>query len=246
MKFPTLASFAVSALLALGLGSCGLDKSVTGPEPTRFLKSTGTDTNHKVERLPFQHAWRDPKMEIAKYKYIVVRPVTTAYLKTDQWEESKSAFVPDKRTYNRRVAALVKYWNKSLNKAFSSPVCVFYKTTDTSRPGTLILEVALTEVRFDPTATKTVTNPVTTGNVSNVITGLPICAFEARVKDAATGKVVSTASDRRAPEIKVLDQDKKTSAAPNEQICDEWSQQLMESSNIDLFPKVKRSWFSIF
>ena len=187
MKFSTIPALTVSALFAFGLSGCGLDKSVTGPEPTAFLKSTGTDATHKVERLPFQHAWRDPKVQITSYKYIVVRPVTTAFLKTDQWEESKSPFVPDKRTYSRRVAALASHWNKSLNRAFSSPVCVFYKTTDTGRPGTLILEVALTEVRFDPTATKTVTNPVTTGNVSNVITGLPICAFEARVRDAATG-----------------------------------------------------------
>lgn len=246
MKSSTISAFKVSALLAFGLSGCGLDKSVTGPEPTAFLNSTGADTTHKVARLPFLHAWRDPKVQISSYKYIVVRPVTTAFLKTDQWEESQSPFVPDKRTYTRRVAALASYWNKSLNKAFSSPVCVFYKTTDTSRPGTLILEVALTEVRFDPTATKTVTNPVTTGNVSNLITGLPLCAFEARVRDASTGKLVSTASDRRGPEIKVLDQDKKTSAAPNENICDEWSQQLMEASNIDLFPKVKRNWFSFF
>ncbi len=246
MKFPAIASFTVSALLAFGLSGCGLDKSVTGPQPTSFLKSTGTDTTHKVGRLPFQHAWRDPKVEITKYKYIVVRPVTTAFLKTDQWEESKSPFVPDKRTYTRRVAALASYWNKSLGKAFSSPVCVFYKTSDTSRPGTLILEVALTEVRFDPTAAKTVSDPLTNGNVSNLITGLPMCAFEARVRDASTGKLVSTAADRRGPEIRVMDAEKKTSAAPNEQICDEWSHQLMEASNIDLFPKVKRNWFSFY
>jgi hypothetical protein len=246
MKFSTLPALAASALFAFGLSGCGLDKSVTGPEPTAFLKSTGTDTKHKVERLPFQHAWRDPKMVIADYKYIVVRPVTTAYINSDQWVESKSAFVPDKRTYMKRVSALATYWNKSLSKAFSSPVCVFYKTSDTSRPGTLILEVALTEVRFDPQAPAKLPDPTPAGNVTSVITGLPICAFEVRVRDAATGKIVSTASDRRAPEIRVLDPNVTTGAIPNEKICDEWSQQLMEASNIDLFPKVKRNWFSFY
>lgn len=246
MTFHTPSLLAFTVLLGLGVGGCGLEQSSTGPQPTGFLKSTGVDTTHKVERLPFAHAWRDPKMEIAKYKYIVVRPVTTSFLKGENWEESRSAFVPDKKTYLRRVAALVRFWNKSLNKAFSSPVCVFYKTTDTTRPGTLILEVALTEVRFDPTPTQAVTDPVANGNVSNLFTGLPLCAFEARVTDATTGKVVSTASDRRGPEIKVVDPDKTGSAYPNERICDEWSQQLMEASNIELFPKVNRNWFSIF
>lgn len=246
MQSSAVSLLTVSTLLAFGLSGCGLDKSITGPVPTAFLTSTGTDTKHKVERLPFQHAWRDPKMAIANYKYIVVRPVTTAYLDMDQWEESKSAFVPNEKAYKQRVAALAKYWDKSLNKAFSSPVCVFYKTTDTSRPGTLILEVALTQVRLDPESPEKLPVPTPVGNVTSVITGLPICAFEARVRDAASGKIVSTASDRRGPEIRVLDPDATTGAIPNQKICDEWSQQLMEASNLDLFPTVKRNWFSVF
>lgn len=246
MKFHPFTAFSASVFLALVLGSCGLEKATTGPEPTRFLKSTGVDTRGKIDRLPFAHCWRDPKAEISKYKYIVVRPVTTAFLHDEKWQESKSDFVPDKRTYTRRCSELARYWSKSLNKAFSSPVCVFYKTTDTSRPGTLILEVALTDVRFDPAAPGTVSESLPTGNVSTLLTGLPICGFEARVTDAATGSVVTIVSDRRGPEIKVVDPDRKTSSAANEQICDEWSKQLMEASNIELFPKVRRSWFSIF
>jgi hypothetical protein len=172
--------------------------------------------------------------------------VTTAFLTSDKWEEGKSGFVPDERTYNRRCEALANYWTKSLSNAFSSPVCIFYKTTDTSRPGTFILEVALTEARFEPAASAIVPDSVPAGNISTLLTGLPVCAFEARVTDAATGRVVSTVFDRRRPVIKVMDSGKKTSAAPNEQICDEGSQQLMEASNIELFPKVRRNWFSLF
>ncbi len=231
--------------MVLTLAGCGLEKATTDPQPTRFLTSTGVDTTAKVERLPFKHAWRDPKMKIADYKYIVVRPVTTAFLKKDGWEQSKSTFVPNERTYTKRCRELAAYFTKSLNKSFSAPICVFYKTTDTSRPGTLILEVALTEVRFDP-ATPVVPAGPSEGNVTSLLTGLPMCAFEARVTDAATGALVSTASDRRGPEIKVIDQEKLTGAGPNKRICDEWSRQLMESSNIEIFPTVKRSWFSIF
>lgn len=227
-----------------GVG-CGLEKASSSPQSTRFLTSTGVDTTVKVERLPFKHAWRDPKMKISDYKYIVVRPVTTAFLKKDEWEQSKSAFVPDERTYSKRCRELARSFSKSLNKAFSDPICVFYKTTDTSRPGTLILEVALTEVRFDPAA-PVVPDGSPDGNVGTLLTGLPVCAFEARVTDAATGALVSTAADRRGPEIKVIDESKATGAVANERICDEWSRQLMEASNIEIFPTVKRSWFSLF
>ncbi|RYD32538.1 MAG: DUF3313 family protein, partial [Verrucomicrobiaceae bacterium] len=193
-------------------------------------------------------SWRDPKVDITRYKNIVVRPVTTSFLKTDKWEESKSTYIPNKRAYDRRTQALARYWNKSLNKSFSSPICMFYKTTDTGRPNTLILEVALTEVRFDRAApaTDTPPPPLPAGSVTTVLTGVPVCAFEARVRDAATGKLVSTASDRRGPTLTVVGSTKNTFTKPNEQICDEWADQLMKSSNIELFPKVRRSWFSIF
>lgn len=247
MKPAIFSKLAASALLILGLGSCGVDPVTTRTEPTRFLKSTGTDMTQRVQRLPFEHSWRDPKVDITKYKNIVVRPVSTSFLKTDKWEESKSTFIPNKRAYLRRTQALARYWNKSLNKSFSSPVCMFYKTTDTGGPNTLILEVALTEVRFDRAAPAVAgAKPVPAGSVTTVLTGVPVCAFEARVRDASTGKLVSTAADRRGPELTVIDSNKNTFTKPNEKICDEWSDQLMKSSNIELFPKVRRSWFSIF
>lgn len=246
MKRAILLRITIPLLTSLALGSCGLQEKAAGPQPTRFLKSTGTDMSQRIQRLPFEHSWRDPKVDITKYKNIVVRPVTTAFLDTRKWEESKSTYVPNKRTYVRRANSLARSWTKSLNKSFSSPICVFYKTADTAKPNTLILEVALTEVRFDPAGQKPADAPLPTGNVSSVLTGLPYCAFEARVTDASTGALVSTAADKRGPQIKVLDPERKTTSKPNESICDEWSRQLMESSNIEIFPKVKRSWFSLF
>lgn len=247
MKPATLAKTAAPVLLALGLASCGVEPVITRVEPTKFLKSTGTDMTQRVQRLPFEHSWRDPKVDITKYKNIVVRPVTTSYLSTDKWEESKSTAIQTKRAYNRQTQALARYWTKSLNKSFSSPVCMFYKTTDTGAANTLIIEIALTEVRFgQPKPEALATAPLPTGIVNAVATGLPYCAFEARVKDASTGKLVSTAADRRGPDITVMDDGKDSIAKPNQKICDEWSDQLMKSSNLELFPKVRRKWFSWF
>ncbi len=244
MKSATLPLFATSVLLAFGLGSCGLEKAATAPEPTKFLKSTGVDRAEHSGRLPFEHSWRDPKVDMTKYKNIVVRPVTTAFLRSDQWEESKSATLPNKRAYLRRCNALARHWNQSLDKAFSSPLCMFYKTRDTRQPGTLILEVALTEVRFDRPATTP--TPISPDGVITAVTGGPFCAFESRTRDAATGKLVTTAADRRGPQIKIISGDPQSFAKPNETICDEWSQQLMQRSNTEIYPTVKRSWFSLF
>jgi hypothetical protein len=242
----TLPWFATCALIALSFCSCALEKSGTRPEPTRFLQSTGIDVSHRIDRLPFEHAWRDPSVDLTKYKHIVVRPVTTTYLRTESWENSKSTLIPNKQAYQKRCSSLARYWSKSLDKAFSSPVCMFYKTTDTSKPGTLILEVALTEVTFQQAPTSAANDNGPADGVLSAVTGAPLCAFEARTRDAATGKLISTSADRRGPEIRVMSSQKTSLTQLNEAICDEWSQQLMQRSNQELFPTVKRSWFSLF
>lgn len=164
---------ATSGLVAIALCSCGLEKSGTRPEPTRFLQSTGVDVSRRIARLPFEHAWRDPSVDLTKYKHIVIRPVTTGFLRSEQWENSKSALIPNKRAYQSRCDALARHWTKSLDKAYSSPDCMFYK-------------------------------------------------------------------------IRLMSAEKTSLTQLNEAICDEWSQQLMQRSNIELFPTVKRSWLSIF
>ena len=244
-RFNRFLSIPVMALTALALSGCGLEQASSSYVPTKFLTSTGVDSSSRISRLPFEHSWRDPKVDIKKYKYIVVRPVTTQYVDASKWEDSKSALIPDKRTYLRRCAALARYWDKSLNRAFTSPVCIYYKTNSTAQSGTLILNVALTEIRFDPNPTPA-DAPNADGNVTDLLTGLPTCTFEAKVTDASSGALVSTAADRRVPTLKVVDNKKSNSPRPTETICDEWSTQLMEASNIELFPTVKRNWFSFF
>jgi hypothetical protein len=246
MRSATLPLLAASVLVASGLGSCGVKTAATRAEPTKFLKSTGVDPNQKLARLPFEHSWRDPSLDVAKYKYIVVRPVTTAYLRSERWEESKSPLIPSRKAYLKRCGALASHWNKSLGKAYSSPLCMFYKTTDTDRPGTLVLEIALTEVRFSQSVPKPGSSPIPAGSIVSAVTGPPLCAFESRTRDAATGKLVATASDRRGPEIKLIDSEPANLALPNETICDEWSQQLMQRSNKEIYPTVRRKWFSLF
>lgn len=226
----TLSLSIASALAVLSLTSCGIDHALTPAAPTKFLTSTGTDTSHRIARLPFEHSWRDPSIDIRDYKNIVVRPVTTRYLRTENWERSKSAAIPTKRIFERRASALARDFTKQLNIAFSDPICVFYKTDDASKPNTLILEVALTDVHFpDPDAPQ--------------LAEIPVCGFEARVRDARTGKLISTASDRRGPDLHLSGED--SHITDNEEICSIWARQLMEASNKEIFSNVRRKLITV-
>lgn len=247
MNFPIFLSVTTVAL-ACGLTSCGGLKSVVTPrESTKFLQPANASNGKNDGRLLFTQSWVDPKVDLTKYKNIVIRPVTTAHLRTENWEDSKSAAIPTKSAYLRHCRALARYWDKALAKSFSSPLCVFYRTTDASKPNTLVVEIALTEVRFDRRATKNGPANLASGSIASALAGAPQCGFESKTKDAATGKLIGTAADLRGPEIKLIpDETKHALAQPNEDICDEWSKQLMERWNPEIYPRVKRKWFSLF
>jgi hypothetical protein len=182
--------------LCLGLASCSVEKASRAATPTAFLTNSGADRSGSLSRLPFAQAWRAPSADVSQYKHIVIRPVSTAYL--------------PRQTDRKLSGRLARKFHASLRREFSSPLCGFYLTESAAKPGTVILEAALTE----------------TGDAGFV-------AFEARVRDAATGKIIATVADRR-----------ETRTA--EEICDEWSRQLMEATNKELFPRVKRGASSPF
>lgn len=218
----------IAVFCLFGLSSCTVeDKIGTRPQVSDFLSATGADTTSRISRLPFDYSWRASGIDPSRYQNIVVRPVTTRWLRKNQWSNSISEFVPDQKDYLKRCDQLARNWSKSLKKSFSSPVCSYYITTSTSRPGTLILEVALMEVDF-----------------GRPPTGIGSMSFEARVKDARTGKYIAIAADRRATISKIAYLNKTTFMDSNEEIFNQWSQQLMEATNADLFPTVKSSWLS--
>lgn len=214
----------------LAITSCGLDRAVLPAEPTEFLTSTGTDTEIRSSRLPFEHSWLTQDINVLDYKNIVIRPVTTRYLQTNEWERSKSVSIPDQKAFVKRADELARHFTKQLNIAFTDPICLFYKTSSTSKPNTLILEVALTDAHFpDPTA--------------GALKEIPVCGFEARVHDAISGKLIATVADRRGPDLHI--QGEKTHITDNEEICSIWARQLMEASNKEIFSSVRRKFITV-
>ena len=235
-----------TAFLALGLASCSLQKVAAPAPPTAFLASSGADTSEKIARLPFDHSWKNASVDLSQYKHLTIRPVTTAYLRKDQWGESYSNFIPTREAYVKQGEVLARFWTSSLQRAFSSPDRSLDLTDSTARPGTLVLEIALTEVTYGRPAGYLGSMAVPGGSLVNSAAASPVAAFEARLKDAATGKLVATVADRRGTRLKIIDFNQLTYTKANEEICNEWSQQLMQATNKELFPKVKRTWFSAF
>lgn len=222
----TCSAFGAFALL---LTSCAIEEAARPLQPTKFLTSTGVNIEQRIARLPFEHSWRDPKLDISKYKHIVIRPVTVKFLDTESWERSKSQEIPDQIAFEKRSRKLAEHFTKRLNISFSDPICLFYKINNPSKPNTLVLEVALTEAHFpDPEVA-----PL----------DVPYCGFEAKVKDGRTGKILVTAADRRGPDLHISENN--THITDNREICAIWARQLMEASNKEIFANVRRKLITI-
>lgn len=142
----------------------------------------------------------------------------------ENWEQSKSAEIPNKRAYERRARRLAEYFTKQLNISFSDPICLYYKVDDKSKPNTLVLEVALTEAHFQDPSVKPL--------------GMPFCAFEAKVRDGQTGKILITSADRRGPDLRLGGENAHVTGT--QEICAIWARQLLEASNKEIFAKVRR------
>ena len=243
MKFnPTI----LLSIAALGISGCAADRAINKAKPTAFLIATGKANSGKIRRLPFERSWRDPAFDASKYSGIVFLPVTTSYLRTDQWEQSVSTYVPDQHTFVARAKTLAKYWDGSIRSAFSSPQNRLAVVSDAKQPGTLVVQIAMTEVVFGRPAANAASYAVMGGGVAFSALFSPSVAFEARVTDGATGQLVATISDRRSDKIRVIDVNKLTFTKSNEKICDEWSGEFMQGFNKALFPTVQRSWLSLY
>ncbi|MEI7927260.1 MAG: DUF3313 family protein [Verrucomicrobiales bacterium] len=234
------------AALSLGLASCSLQKVTSSAQPTAFLTSSGTNTSEKIRRLPFDHSWKNNSVDLSQYKRVVIRPVTTAYLHKEEWMDSYSVYVPDAPTYVKQCNELARHFSSAMRRSFSTRGSRLALTDSTAGRGTLVIEAALTEVTFGRPEGYVGSMALPGGSLINSAAASPVNAFELKVKDAATGKLVATVADRRGTRLKIVDFNQLTYDKANQEICDEWSQQLMQATNKDLFPQVKRTWFSAF
>jgi len=231
-------------LAALLFAGCAAQRSLSKAEPTAFLRSSGAVNAGQMERLPFERAWKSPGLNLADYSKVLLRPVTTRYLRSGNWQESTSTYIASERDFRQHAADLARVWDANLLKAFADPANRFTLVSQ-PQPGTLIIEIALTEVVFGHPAASLASYAVPGGSVAMAMVS-PSVACEMRIIDASTRKIVAAASDRRSTKIKLVDVNKLSFTKSNEEICAEWSVQAMQALNKEKFPVVKRNWVSLY
>ncbi len=236
-----LATFTVVSLLVLAScssirsGSNELKEEMVDPIPdTGFIEHSG---GQKVKRadMPFQKVWIAPDFEKNAYQELLVAPVNTEYMLKMDWlhQVSSATWVSNVK---EDIKELAKYFHDRVVQEFRQDLNHRFQVLqrpEQSRQRALHLELALIEI--DPstpvlhalTWASPVPGPGTAMGVANKRT----VAFEGRLRDLKTGKVVATFADHDMADAGPLDLTRLTWYGPAKGVMDRWAEQFVELAN---------------
>jgi hypothetical protein len=224
MKVATRWAWGVAILAAVMLAGCK-----AAPAPSAGFADPKELTPDP--KIPFNKFWRDSDVNWKSYKQIYVAEVNTSYmLKISNWQEGER-----KGHFKQDVTDLAVYTQEAIIKAFRDDPNHRFKVADspTHDRHALVFEMALVEV----VPSKIVLNildyaPFYVGDAITAVRFMmsdeSTVAFELRVRDAATGKIILLAADREAQRFAPVDVRQLSWYSNVKEIIDEWSKEFVE------------------
>jgi hypothetical protein len=182
-------------------------------------------------KIPFDKFWRDPDTNWKSFRQIFIAEVNTSYmLKISNWQEGER-----QGHFKQDVANLADYTQKAIIKAFQDDPNHRFKVADSPSHDRheLIFEMALVQV----VPSKIILNildyaPFYAGDAITAVRYLfcdqSTVAFELRVRDAATGKIIMLAADREAQRFAPVDLRQLSWYSDAKEIIDQWSKEFVE------------------
>jgi hypothetical protein len=194
--------------------------------------------------VPLSKFWRQSNVNWKSYNKIYVADVSTSYiLKASNWEKGER-----NGKYDKDIREIAVYLRSSIINAFRKDPHHRFQVLDhpTHDPHTLVLEVALVQV----IPSKVLLNlaeqaPYFVGDgievVRFVIDDKSCAAYEARIRDARTGKVLVLAADREDEQLAIIDVRGLSWYGDVRGIMDDWSKQFVEIADNEPGQKVEAS-----
>ncbi len=218
------ALFLSVVLISSLLAGCGSMKA----DPSRGAGFVPTERMAKQGDLPFNKAWIKAGLDWRRYHSIYIRPVDTGYLlQTDLW---KQTFRRGHMKEDARM--LARYMEDRFRTAFLTSRSNHLRVVESPRPGSLVLEMAITElvpshVVMEALGYAPYGGGVAAKAISRATGGVCTVAFEAKVRDSHTGKVVAMFADREQQKFKPVDLQAFTWYGNARNIVDEWADQFV-------------------
>ncbi len=176
--------------------------------------------------LPFQKVWIDPAVDWRKYRRIQIAPVNTGYLPEMEWAKR----VDQREKLREDAGKLAGYAQGAFQRAFREDPAHRFEVADQPDAETVVLELALVEIIPSKLAINTLCYAPFVGTAVRVFRGVKhrsTVAFEARVRDGATGEVIAQFADREAEKAAIINVKDATWYGHAESILAEWAQQFV-------------------
>jgi hypothetical protein len=184
------------------------------------------------EDLPFQKVWFKQDVDFKPYKSLYIPKVHTDYLLQSNWWKQNFR----QGQMQEDLATMAQYMQEEFKTAFRLDPYRRFQVVDAPQKGSLTLELALTELVPSNVALSALEYaPYGGGTAVRVMeraTGAEsTVAFEARMKDSATGATLAMFADRQVKKIRIIDFKAFTWYAHDKDIIKEWAEQFVKLSN---------------
>ncbi len=234
-----------ATLIGLLLSGCAV-KGRFDPPPRTFLEDVSIEK--KMENMPFEHAWVDPKSVRKNYDSVYVRPIRIDLIPANSWQTSTSIGITSQEEFDEEVQAVADYFHEQLVAALKNTPTKRFQVVNAPTKSSLVVSIALTEVEFSRPLTRAAALAAPLPGVDmalNTITD-PHLAFAARFTDPLSNALQASAADRRYPPLRIIDLNKLTITSSTREIVANWSRELAEAIQFNRFATIeKTSAFSI-
>lgn len=216
-------------LLSFGLAGCQSMKA----EPSKGAGFVPVDEMQNRADLPFQKVWVKAGTDWNVYKTIYIKEVNSRYLMEANWWQKGVR----KDDYARDVQTVTQYMRDKFINAFVNDPQKRFIVVNSPTPGSLTLELALTElVPSKPLMEAAgIAAPYGTGVAVEAAAkssgGVGTAAFEARIVDSTKGEVLAMAADREEERVAPVNLRALTWYGVAYQIIDDWARQFVEIAN---------------
>ncbi|MHC1727440.1 MAG: DUF3313 domain-containing protein [Syntrophobacteraceae bacterium] len=183
--------------------------------------------------LPFQKAWVKAGVDWKKYRSLYIKDVNTGYLlKANWWQQSVR-----KNDMEKDVREVATYMQNKFKEAFRLDSQNRFQVVAVPEPGSLTLEMALTELVPSHPVMEALSIAAPYGGGVAVQAAAKesgakcTVAFEARIVDSADGQVLAMVADREQGKVAPLNLRALTWYGEANVIIDEWAGQFVQVAN---------------
>ena len=180
--------------------------------------------------LPFHRAWVDPAVDWNRYRRIQIAEINTDHLPRMEWAR-QTGKVERVREDAQKLAIYAK---GTFERAFREDPHHRLEVVDQPDGETIIFELALVEIVPSKVALNTLCYAPFVGTAARIFRGWKhrsTVAFEARMRDGATGAVIAQFADREAEKAAVINVKDVTWYGHAESIIAEWARQFVRIAN---------------